>query len=201
MAFVGQRRRRCSTRARQRGAKRQCGGRSIRLGTLPGMAVSSSCSCAEDRDRADEALRVRVPRLLEQAGHVGLLDDLAGVHDGHPVAHLGDHAEVVRDEDERRVRLALEDAHEVEDLGLDRDVEGGGRLVGDEQLGLAGQRHGDHDALRHAAGELVRERLDAPLRIGDADHARAAPSARRRASRRFMPRWSSSTSPSCMPTS
>ena len=44
---------------------------------------------------------------------------------------------------------------EVEDLGLDGDVEGGGGLVGDEQLGLAGQRHGDHDPLAEAARELV----------------------------------------------
>ena len=44
---------------------------------------------------------------------------------------------------------------ELEDLGLDRHVEGGRRLVGDEQLGLAGERHGDHDPLAHAARELV----------------------------------------------
>ena len=44
---------------------------------------------------------------------------------------------------------------EVEDLGLDGDVEGGGGLVGDEQLRLAGQRHGDHHPLAQAAGELV----------------------------------------------
>ena len=35
-------------------------------------------------------------------------------------------------------------------------------------LGVAGQGHGDHDALAHAAGELVRIVLDALLRVGDA---------------------------------
>ena len=45
---------------------------------------------------------------------------------------------------------------ELEDLRLDRDVERGRRLVGDQQLRLAGQRHGDHHALAHAAGEAVR---------------------------------------------
>ena len=44
---------------------------------------------------------------------------------------------------------------EVEDLGLDGHVERGGRLVGDEQLGLAGQGHGDHDPLAQAPRELV----------------------------------------------
>ena len=45
-ASVRQRRRRCSTRARQRGAKRQPAGRSIRLGTLPGITASSSRTLA-----------------------------------------------------------------------------------------------------------------------------------------------------------
>ena len=47
---------------------------------------------------------------------------------------LGDHAEVVGDQDDRRAELALQLAHQVEDLRLDRDVERGGRLVGDQQL-------------------------------------------------------------------
>ena len=46
--------------------------------------------------------------------------------------------------------------HQVEDLRLDGDVEGGGRLVGDQQLRLARERQGDHHPLPHAAGELVR---------------------------------------------
>ncbi len=58
---------------------------------------------------------------------------------------------------------------ELENLRLDGDVERGRRLVGDEQLGLAGQRHRDHHALAHAARELVRVAVDARARIGDAD--------------------------------
>ena len=53
--------------------------------------------------------------------------------------------------------LVAQLAHEVEDLGLDRDVERGRRLVGDEQLGLAGEGHGDHHPLGHAARHLVRD--------------------------------------------
>ena len=44
--------------------------------------------------------------------------------------------------------------HQLQDLGLDGHVERGGRLIGN-QHGVAGQRHGDHGALAHAAGELV----------------------------------------------
>ena len=62
---------------------------------------------------------------------------------------------------------------QIEDLRLDGHVERGGRLVGDQQLRPAGERHRDHHALAHAAGELVRDRRDAPLGIGNADLAQA----------------------------
>jgi hypothetical protein len=45
---------------------------------------------------------------------------------------------------------------QLDDLRLHRDVERGGRLVGDEQIGLVGERHGDHHALALAAGQLMR---------------------------------------------
>ena len=45
-----------------------------------------------------------------------------------------------------------------EDLLLHDDVEGRGRLIGDDDVGLAGERHGDHDPLLLPAGELVRIR-------------------------------------------
>ena len=69
---------------------------------------------------------------------------------------FGDHAEVVRDQDDRRAGPLLHLVHQLEDLGLNRDVERGRRLVGDQQLRVARERHRDHHALAHAAGKLVR---------------------------------------------
>ncbi len=46
-------------------------------------------------------------------------------------------------------------AEDLEDLRLHGHVERRGRLVGDDQRGLAEQGHGDHHALAHPAGELV----------------------------------------------
>ena len=48
------------------------------------------------------------------------------------------------------------------------DVEGGGRLVGDDELGIGAQSERDDDALAHAAGELVRIGLHPPLGVADA---------------------------------
>ena len=63
----------------------------------------------------------------------------------------------------------LQVAHQVEDLRLDGHVQRRGRLVGDQQLRIAGQRHGDHHALAHAAGQLVRILAHPPRRRRNAD--------------------------------
>jgi hypothetical protein len=85
------------------------------------------------------------------------------------VGHAGHDAEVVRDEDDARARLLLQALYQLKNLRLNRHVERGRRLVRDEQLGLARERHRDHHALAHAARELVRVRVGARARLGDAD--------------------------------
>ena len=107
------------------------------------------------RSRGEQADRVRVPRMGEECSRRCLLDDPAGIHHGDVVAGLGHHAEIVRDEQDRRAEPLPQIGEQVEDLSLDRDIERGGRLVGDDEIGLAGQRHGDHHPLSHAARELV----------------------------------------------
>ena len=52
---------------------------------------------------------------------------------------------------------------------MDRDVQGGGRLVADEDVRLGGQSDRDDDALAHAAGEFEGVLLEAAFRLGDAD--------------------------------
>src|SRR5262249_50092808 len=79
--------------------------------------------------------------------------------------------EIVGDEDDGRAEALLEVGHETENLRLDGDVECGGRLIRDQELGAAGQRNRDHYALAHAAGQLVRVLARAPTRLRDADKA------------------------------
>ena len=45
-----------------------------------------------------------MPRLVEERVGRALLDDLAGVHDGRPLAHLSDDGQVVGDQDHRQAR-------------------------------------------------------------------------------------------------
>ena len=56
----------------------------------------------------------------------------------------------------RYVRFLLQVVEQVHDLCLDRHVQRGHRLVGDDQLGAQGQGTRDPDALPLTAGELVR---------------------------------------------
>ena len=99
---------------------------------------------------------------------VGDLDDLAEVHHRDPVGDVLHHAEIVGDEQIGQLELGLQVLHQVDDLGLDRDVERRDRLVADDELGMERQRAGDADALALAAGELVREALGVVAR--EADH-------------------------------
>jgi hypothetical protein len=98
-----------------------------------------------------------------------LLDDAARVHDDDPLGELGDDAHVVRDQHDRRRMVALEAPHQLEDLGLDRDVERRRRLVRDQERRVTGEGHRDHHPLPHPARELVRIRVRPPPRIGNAD--------------------------------
>jgi hypothetical protein len=97
-----------------------------------------------------------MPGLSVELVPAGQLDDLAQVHDRDPVADVPDHGQVVRDHHVGQVQLVLQVLEQVDDLGLDRHVERGHRLVGDDQLGPQRQGAGDPDALPLATGELVR---------------------------------------------
>ena len=76
------------------------------------------------------------------------------VHDGHSRAEESDDREIVRDEEVRKVVLPLELAKEIQDLSLDRDVEGRHRLVEHDEARLGRERARHRDALTLPAGHL-----------------------------------------------
>ena len=102
------------------------------------------------------------------------LDLAAGIHHGDAVGDLPDDAEIMGDEQHRHAELVLQALDQLEDLRLDGDVERGGRLVGDQHLRLAGERHGDHGALAHAARQVVRVLVVALGRARGCRRGRAA---------------------------
>ena len=84
-----------------------------------------------------------------------LVDDASVAEEHDPVGVRGGDR-IVGDHDDRLLVLVDGVAHEVEDLGAGVRVEVSGRLVGEDDLGLARQGAGHRDPLLLPAGELAR---------------------------------------------
>ena len=70
-------------------------------------------------------------RSREHVARRTALHDAPEVHDCDPVAQMANHAEVMGDEQHREAEIGAQRGDQVEDLGLQRDVERGHRFVGD----------------------------------------------------------------------
>src|SRR2546430_3469583 len=110
-----------------------------------------------DGDGGEERLRVRVHWIGEQLGRSRPLEAPAEVHDRDTVRHVPHHAEVVRDEEVREVLSLLYFLEEVQDLCLDRYIQGARGFVKEQELRFRCEGAGNRDALTLASGELVRE--------------------------------------------
>src|ERR1700674_4230444 len=119
--------------------------------------------------RGYQALRVRMLRPCEELVDAGLLDDLALVHHRDAVAVVGDYAQVMRDEKYGRSRISDLELQGVEKLRLNRDIETGRGLIGDEKPWLVYGGDRNQDPLCHASAELVRKHICAALGIWNAD--------------------------------
>ena len=106
--------------------------------------------------RGQEGLGVGMLRGCEQLFGRRHLHDLADVHHRDAVADVLDDAEVVSDEQIGESKALLKLEEEVQDLRLDRHVQGGDRFVRNDQTRIQGQGPGDADALTLAAREGMR---------------------------------------------
>ncbi len=163
---AGSSRRQRSVATGQRGWKRQPAGTSVGLGRSPPRGARLALSRGV-RHRRDEGAGIRVARSGPQGRGRRALDDAAEIHHQHPVGDVLDHRQVVRDEQVGEPELAAHRGEQVEDLRLDRKIEGRDRLVADDEARLDHQGAGDADALALAAGELVRIARRCGLRQAD----------------------------------
>ena len=107
-----------------------------------------------DRGRGQQRGGVGVAGMGVKLRCVGEFDDPPQVHDRDPVTDVLDHRQVVGDEHVGEAELALEVGEQVEDLRLDGNVQGGHRLVADDQCRLQGECPRDPDPLPLPAGEV-----------------------------------------------
>ena len=95
-------------------------------------------------------------RVGEQCPGFCLLDYLAQIHDRHPVAHVFNDRQIVGDEDICQFKLLLQVIQQVQNPGLDRNIQGRGGFIQNQDSGLQRQRPGNDYPLALASREFMR---------------------------------------------
>ena len=121
------------------------------------------------RHRRQQVARIGGAGAGKDLGHGPFFHRAPLAHDDHPVGHLGDHAHVMGDQDDRRAQIALQIAQQVQHLALHGHVQRRGGFVGNQHFGPQGQGHGDHHPLAHAARQLMRILVQPSFGLRQAD--------------------------------
>src|SRR5262245_42884429 len=88
-------------------------------------------------------------------GQTGLYN-LTPCHNVYAPSHSLHDGKVMSDKEQRHGKPGLEFLQQCKDLRLDGDVEGRGWFIGDQEVRLISEGHGNHHPLTLTAGELVR---------------------------------------------
>jgi hypothetical protein len=120
-----------------------------------GDAAQLAALAEQVREGAQQPAGIGVGGVVGDAFGGGVLHKASGVHHREPVAEFQQQRQVMRDEDDAEAELVAQPQDLVQDLALHHHVQRGGGLVHDDHVGVQRQRHGDHHALPHAAGQLV----------------------------------------------
>src|SRR3989442_11672387 len=99
-------------------------------------------------------------RVLEQLARRRLLNDPPEIHDGHAIGHLANDAEVVGDQEVRQLLLPWDVSQQVQDLRLDRDIQGARRFIEQEKFRFGCEGSSNRDPLSLASGELMRKSIE-----------------------------------------
>ena len=104
----------------------------------------------------EKRLCIRMHRFSVEFLPAAFLDNIAEIHDNNPVGDMLDNRKVMGDEDHRQVSFLQQLGQQVEHLGLDGNVKGGNRFIGDDQVRFCRKGSGNADSLPLAAGEFMR---------------------------------------------
>ena len=88
------------------------------------------------RGRSQELFGIGVLGIGKELFGRALFDDLAMMHDEGTLSDEADDGEIVGDEEKAGLELFFQIEKEVENLSLDRDIEGRDGLIADEELGI-----------------------------------------------------------------
>ncbi|MNC77236.1 hypothetical protein D3C75_1291430 [compost metagenome] len=83
-------------------------------------------------DRCQQRFAVGVGGYIEQLRHLADFHGLACIHHADPLGGLGNHGQVMGDQDQGHVLFFLQVEQQLHDLRLDSHVQGGSRFIGDQ---------------------------------------------------------------------
>ncbi len=86
-------------------------------------------------------------RGFEQGSRLRSLDKQTEIHDTDAISHVAHHRQVMADERAGQAELGLKILHQIQNLRLDQDIEGGCRLIGDKQFRPEGEHQRDNRPL------------------------------------------------------
>ena len=138
-----------------RAAKKHPFGRAPGRGGCPSIP-SSTCARVGDGIARRETPRVRMRGGSKRPLRRPELDQPPRVHHPDRVRDVGDDGEIVADVHGADVVDPAHATDRVEHVALGRDVKAGGRLVEDDQLRPARERHREHHPLLLPARQLMR---------------------------------------------
>ena len=92
---------------------------------------------------------------------------MARIHHDHCIAQLAHHTQIMGDEKHGSVHLPVQVPDQIQNLRLNRHIQCRRGFIGDQDLRLTGQRHGNHHTLTHTSGHLMRILMSSHFRIGD----------------------------------
>ncbi|MNS19496.1 hypothetical protein D3C72_512170 [compost metagenome] len=115
-----------------------------------------------------QAFGVRVLRRGENRLGAAGFNDQTVVHHRHPVGPLPHDPKVMGNQQQPHGVLFAQLLEQLQDVRLYRDVQRGGRFIGDQQPRVAGHGNRDHHPLALATGKVVRIVIQARRRIGNA---------------------------------
>ena len=130
--------------------------RLLRDGTIPNSVFTGwedETADHEDVVGSDMSGSTRIPRIVFVSSEAHRSIEPI---DFTTFGHFRNYAKVVRDQQNRCARILFEPVDKFQNLGLNGNIQGSRRLIGNDQFGVAGKRHGNHDSLAHSAAHLMR---------------------------------------------
>ncbi len=117
------------------------------------------------RDSVDQLARITVLRVIQDLACFTVLDKHTTFKHGNTIRNVGNHAEIVRDEQHPHLPVSLNLPDQFKNFGLRRHVERGGRLIGNQQRRFKCERDRNQYALSLTAGQRRRVRVTQQLRL------------------------------------